>query len=148
MSALCVECSKQKTHLAIDWRCPRDCLTEYALLLHQVHAAGDRCKADRTMSARAADGRRTSDGWALLSTKRGVGGEVPPRDEKVGQPKGLSEYGWGETAYAESSASQPRMGKCWVRKYSPYPMLCTGGRALLCIAGYFYGIVTRLCCTY
>ena len=50
----------------------------------------------------------------MLSTKRDGAADVPARDEKVGQPKGLSEYGWGETGYALSSASQPLMGKRWV----------------------------------
>jgi len=86
----------------------------------KVHAASDLCKAERTMAARAADGRRTTDGWALLSTMRGDGSSQ--KDPKVGQPKGLSEYGWGETAYAQSSASQPQMGKCWVsHAYVPPP---------------------------
>jgi hypothetical protein len=79
----------------------------------KVHAVNDRCKADRTMAARAAEGRRTADGWALLSTMRGDAPSQKDR-EKVGQPKGLSEYGWGETAYAQSTASQPKMGRCWV----------------------------------
>jgi hypothetical protein len=81
----------------------------------KVQAVGDRCKADRTMASRAAEGRRTADGWALLSTDRGASAEPssPSRDDKVGQPKGLSEYGWGETAYAKSAASQPVPGKKW-----------------------------------
>jgi hypothetical protein len=80
----------------------------------KVHGFGDRCKADRTMEARAAAGRRAHDGWALLSTKRGEASDgTPARDVKVGQPKGVSEYGWGATAYAESTASQPQFGKKW-----------------------------------
>ena len=89
----------------------------------KVHAVGDRCKVENTMALRAAVGRRTSDGWALLSTARGAAScaasdaaaEVPyNRDEKVGQPKGLSEYGWGETAYAQSSSAKTVIGKQWV----------------------------------
>ncbi len=68
--------------------------------------------------------RRTGDGWALLSTKRDGAADVPARDEKVGQPKGLSEYGWGETGYALSSASRPLMGKRWVSAPSAHCFRC------------------------
>ncbi len=48
------------------------------------------CKAERIATARASVGRRTHDGWALLSTMRD-----PGREAKVGQPKGWDGYGWG-----------------------------------------------------
>ena len=90
-------------------------------LCTKVHGPGDRCKAERTMAARAAAGRRSlaSDGWALLSTKRGAAsstgaaGGPAARDAKVGQPKGVTEYGWGETAYAQSLAVNTQIGEGW-----------------------------------
>jgi len=79
--------------------------------------------------------RRTADGWALLSTKRDGAADVPARDEKVGQPKGLSEYGWGETGYALSSASRPLKGKHWVSVPSCPPPPPPRASPLPCVRG-------------
>lgn len=57
---------------------------------NKVHSLRDSCRAQRVAQTRAAQGRRTMDGWALLSVMR---------EAKVGTPKGLSEYGWGSASY-------------------------------------------------
>jgi hypothetical protein len=69
----------------------------------KVHQASAQCKAERVATARAAAGRKTGDGWRLLTTMR-------ERSDRVGSPKGISEYGWGSTGYAPSQQGAPVKG--------------------------------------
>lgn len=69
----------------------------------KVHQVSAQCKAQRISDSRAASGRRTTDGWQLLTTMR---------EEKVGKPKGLSEYGWGSTGYVQSTEQRAPVQGC------------------------------------